>query len=97
MDSLQVPRPSWMSEDLNLLEEQTRKFLAGELVPHLETWHEQGIMDRKAWNKLGEAGLLCAAIPEEYISRSNGYHLNPIQTVRPPLASSRSADLASTF
>src|SRR5438128_3427528 len=23
-------------------------------------------MDRKAWNKLGEAGLLCAAIPEEY-------------------------------
>src|SRR5215471_3439220 len=66
MDSLQVPRPTWMSEDLNLLEEQTRKFLAGELVPHLETWHEQGIMDRKAWNKLGEAGLLCAAIPEEY-------------------------------
>jgi acyl-CoA dehydrogenase len=66
MDSLQVPRPTWMSEDLNMLEEQTRKFLAGELVPHLETWHEQGIMDRKAWNKLGEAGLLCAAIPEEY-------------------------------
>jgi acyl-CoA dehydrogenase len=66
MDSLQVPRPTWMSEDLNLLEEQTRKFLAAELVPHLETWHEQGIMDRKAWNKLGEAGLLCAAIPEEY-------------------------------
>ena len=66
MDSLQVPRPTWMSEDLNLLEEQTRKFLAGELVPHLEAWHEQGIMDRKAWNKLGEAGLLCAAIPEEY-------------------------------
>ena len=51
MDSLQVPRPTWMTEDLNLLEEQTRKFLAGELVPHLETWHEQGIMDRKAWNK----------------------------------------------
>ena len=66
MDSLQVPRPAWMTEDLNLLEEQTRKFLANELVPHLETWHEQGIMDRKAWNKLGEAGLLCAGIPEQY-------------------------------
>src|SRR5437660_5359365 len=66
MDSLQVPRPTWMSEDLNLLEEQARKFLAGELVPHLENWHEQGIMDRKAWNKLGEAGLLCASMPEEY-------------------------------
>src|SRR4051812_7079326 len=66
MDSLQIPRPTWMSEDLNMLEEQTRKFLAGELVPHLESWHEKGIMDRSAWTTLGEAGLLCAGIPEEY-------------------------------
>ena len=66
MEALSVPRPNWMTEDLVLLEEQTRKFLSHELVPHVETWHEQGIMDRKAWNKLGEAGLLCAAIPEEY-------------------------------
>src|SRR5436309_1725659 len=66
MEALNLPRPAWMSEDLVLLEEQARRFLAAELVPNLETWHEQGIMDRKAWNKLGEAGLLCAAIPEEY-------------------------------
>jgi len=66
MEALSVPRPPWMSEDLNLLEEQARKFLANELVPDLEKWHETGIMDRKAWNKLGEAGLLCAGIPEQY-------------------------------
>ncbi|MDQ8730369.1 acyl-CoA dehydrogenase family protein [Bradyrhizobium sp. LHD-71] len=66
MESLSVPPPSWMTEDLTLLQEQTRKFLAGELVPHLEEWHEKGIMDRSAWTKLGEAGLLCAGIPEEY-------------------------------
>src|SRR5215216_3516719 len=65
-EALSVPPPSWMSEDLTLLQEQTRKFLAAELVPHLEEWHEKGIMDRSAWTKLGEAGLLCAAIPEEY-------------------------------
>ncbi len=66
MDALNVPRPEWMSEDLVLLEEQTRKFLTGELVPDVERWHEDGIMDRSAWDKLGAAGLLCAAIPEEY-------------------------------
>jgi acyl-CoA dehydrogenase len=65
-DVLNVPRPSWMSEDLVLLEEQARRFLAAELVPHVERWTEDGIMAREAWNKLGEAGLLCAGIPEEY-------------------------------
>ena len=65
-DVLNVPRPPWMSEDLVLLEEQARRFLATELVPHVERWTEDGIMAREAWNKLGEAGLLCAGIPEEY-------------------------------
>ena len=36
MDSLQVPRPAWMTEDLVLLEEQAKRFLAAELVPHVE-------------------------------------------------------------
>jgi acyl-CoA dehydrogenase len=66
MEALQVPRPAWMTEDLVLLEEQTRKFLAAELVPHVETWTQAGIMERSAWDKLGHAGLLCAGIPEEY-------------------------------
>jgi acyl-CoA dehydrogenase len=65
-EALSVPPPSWMTEDLTLLQEQTRKFLNAELVPHVEEWHEKGIMDGSAWKKLGEAGLLCAAIPEEY-------------------------------
>lgn len=66
MDPLNLPRPSWMTEDLVLLEEQARRFIASELVPHVETWHEQGMMDRKVWNELGAAGLLLAGIPEEY-------------------------------
>ena len=66
MESLQVPRPAWMTEDLVLLEEQARRFFAAELVPQVEKWTEDGIMERAAWDKLGAAGLLCAAIPEEY-------------------------------
>ena len=66
MESLQVPRPSWMTEDLVLLEEQARKFLASEFVPHVEKWTQAGIMERSAWDRLGQAGLLCASMPEEY-------------------------------
>lgn len=66
MDVLNIPHPSWMSEDLVLLEEQARRFLAAELVPEIERWTANGIMDRSVWSKLGEAGLLCAGVPEAY-------------------------------
>jgi acyl-CoA dehydrogenase len=66
MDVLNLPRPAWMTEDVALLEEQARRFIADEYVPHLERWNEEGIYDRDVWTKAGAAGLLCAAMPEEY-------------------------------
>src|SRR5512139_3698864 len=66
MDAVNLPRPAWMTEDLVLLEEQARRFIADEFVPHIDRWHEAGIYDRDVWNKAGEAGLLCASMPEDY-------------------------------
>jgi acyl-CoA dehydrogenase len=66
MSVLNLPRPGWMTEDLVLLEEQARRFIAAEYVPHLDSWNEQGMYDREVWTKAGAAGLLCPAIPEEY-------------------------------
>src|SRR3989442_2404876 len=66
MSVLNLPPPSWMTEDLVLLEEQARRFIATEYVPHLDTWNELGMYDREVWTKAGAAGLLCPAIPEEY-------------------------------
>jgi long-chain-acyl-CoA dehydrogenase len=66
MDVLKLSRPAWMSEDLVLLEEQARRCFAAEFVPHVEQWKQDGIMDRAMWAKAGEAGLLCASMPEEY-------------------------------
>ena len=62
MDSLQVPRPVWMTEDLVLLEEQARRFIASEYVPHLDAWNEKGMYEREVWNKAGAAGLLCPTL-----------------------------------
>src|SRR5471030_421765 len=66
MNALNVPRPAWMTEDLVLLEEQARRFIADEFVPHIDRWHEAGIYDRDVCTKAGAAGLLCPAMPEEF-------------------------------
>jgi acyl-CoA dehydrogenase len=66
MSVLDVPRPGWMTEDVILLEEQARRFIAAEYVPQLERWNECGMYDREVWTKAGAAGLLCPAVPEDY-------------------------------
>jgi len=66
MNILNLPRPAWMTEDLVLLEEQSRRFMQTEYVPHLEKWHDEHMYPREVWTKAGEAGLLCPSMPEEY-------------------------------
>jgi long-chain-acyl-CoA dehydrogenase len=66
MSVLDVPRPGWMTEDVILLEEQARRFIAAEYVPQLERWNECGMYDREVWTKAGAAGLLCPTVPEDY-------------------------------
>jgi acyl-CoA dehydrogenase len=66
MNALDLPPASWMSEDVVLLQEQARRYIAAEFVPHIESWNERGMYDREVWTKAGAAGLLCPAIPEQY-------------------------------
>ena len=66
MNPLNLPRPAWMTEELVLLEDQADRFLKAEFTPHIDKWHDDKIMPREAWTKAGQAGLLCAMIPEEY-------------------------------
>ncbi|MGI9484135.1 MAG: acyl-CoA dehydrogenase family protein [Hyphomicrobiales bacterium] len=55
-----------MDEELDMLSEASHRFFEKECVPHYERWEEEGLVDREAWEKAGETGLLCAEIPEEY-------------------------------
>ena len=66
MSALQVPAPSWKTDDIVLFEDEVAKFCKRELTPHVEQWREQGCVDRSAWNNAGENGLLCISMPEEY-------------------------------
>ena len=60
------PASPWSTEELSLLGEQVYRFLEKEFVPHRERWDREGIIDRAAWKKAGEVGILCASIPQEY-------------------------------
>jgi acyl-CoA dehydrogenase len=52
------------SEEHELFRKSVRQFIEREVVPNQESWAEAGIVDRSAWRKAGEAGLLCAWLPE---------------------------------
>ena len=56
MNVLNVPRPGWMTEDLVLLEEQARRFIAAEYVPHLDTWNEEVGTTAKSGTKPAQPG-----------------------------------------
>ncbi|MDB5867711.1 MAG: acyl-CoA dehydrogenase [Polaromonas sp.] len=46
--------------------DQVRRFFNRALVPNLERWEQEGIVDRAFWLACGEAGLLCPTVPEQY-------------------------------
>ena len=54
MNTLNLPRPAWMTEDVAMLEEQARRFLAAEFVPHLDRWHEEHMYPREVWTRSEE-------------------------------------------
>jgi acyl-CoA dehydrogenase len=60
------PRSPWIDEDLALLQDHVARFLQREFVPHAARWRAERQVDRAAWLKAAEAGLLCASIPEAY-------------------------------
>lgn len=56
----------WMNEELRIFRDAARRFLKAEFTPNIEKWVHAKLVDPAAWIKAGEAGLLCASIPEEY-------------------------------
>jgi acyl-CoA dehydrogenase/long-chain-acyl-CoA dehydrogenase len=66
MSVLGLPKPSWMTEELDMLADQSRRFFETECQPHYERWEKEGQIDREVWLKAGALGLLGAEVPEAY-------------------------------
>ncbi len=66
MDVLQVEKPSYMTEDLEIFSDALTKFIERECLPHEEEWRKAKMVPRELWTKAGEMGLLCPSMPEAY-------------------------------
>ena len=53
-------------EEHEMFRDSVRSFLQNEIQPHSDKWHEQGIVDREAYLKAGEQGLLLMWADEQY-------------------------------
>ena len=58
--------PRDFTDEQNMFREAYRKFLATEIVPHMEAWRDAGIVDREAFRKAGEQGFLMVWPDEKY-------------------------------
>ncbi|WP_129791027.1 acyl-CoA dehydrogenase family protein [Sphingosinicella sp. CPCC 101087] len=63
---LDTSRRTTFTTEHEMFREQVRRFFERELIPHLDRWENQGIIDRDFWTKSGKAGLLCPNVPEAY-------------------------------
>ncbi len=55
-----------VAEDIAAVRESVRRFIDAEIAPHYADWERVGHVPRDLWRKMGAAGFLCAAIPEQY-------------------------------
>lgn len=56
----------WITEELQLFRDASRKFIQIEFVPADKQWQKQHYVDKEAWLQAGELGILCPDIPEQY-------------------------------
>jgi alkylation response protein AidB-like acyl-CoA dehydrogenase len=54
------------NEDHKAFRDTVRRFLADVIAPNLDRHEQDGIVERAAWEKAGQAGLLCPQVPEAY-------------------------------
>jgi alkylation response protein AidB-like acyl-CoA dehydrogenase len=61
-----MPTRSVLREDHLLFQQQADRFVAAEILPHINDWETDGITPRALWRKAGDSGLLNCALPPPY-------------------------------
>ncbi len=57
---------NWMDDELTAFRDTVARFVEAEMVPHDAKWRAQHHVDRETWRLVGQTGLLCLDIPEQY-------------------------------
>lgn len=64
---LDIPPATWrQDEDISIFFDAVGQFFDAEYKPKVEQWRQDRVVERDAWYKAGEQGLLCPSMPEEF-------------------------------
>jgi len=66
MTEFEFQEPAFLDEDLRMVREQVRRFVAEKIVPHGEAWEASGEIPRSVFRELGALGFLGMRHPEAY-------------------------------
>ena len=69
---------AWTREEHGMFADMVGRFYDDELVPNLEKWIDQGVVDRDFWHRAGAAGIMGGAIAEDYGGSGGGYGFDAI-------------------
>ncbi|MBC3758843.1 acyl-CoA dehydrogenase family protein [Hyunsoonleella sp. SJ7] len=61
-----IERQIYASEEHKMMQQMIRDFIKNEILDHIETWENDGMVSRDIWERAGELGLLCIDMPEQY-------------------------------
>jgi len=61
--------------EMQLFRDMARRAFEKEITPHYEAWEEAHSVPRSLWNTLGDAGLLCPDVDEEYGGAGTSPHV----------------------
>src|SRR5690554_683567 len=61
-----IERFNQETEEHKLFRDSVRRFVEKEVMPNVDRWEADGIVPREFWRLAGDAGLLCAQVPEQY-------------------------------
>ncbi|WP_069160883.1 acyl-CoA dehydrogenase family protein [Nocardia altamirensis] len=61
-----MARAAWSDDEVEAVRDLAKAFFEKDVVPHEEKFVAQGHPDRALYNRAGELGLLCTAIPTEF-------------------------------
>lgn len=64
--------------EIELFRDNVRKFFENEVAPHYDRWEKDEITPREIWNRMGEAGLLCVDVPEQYGGFGANFRLSAV-------------------
>jgi acyl-CoA dehydrogenase len=75
---LETAERTVFDENLALFRDQVRLFFDRELLPNLDRWEREGIVDRQFWRACGEVGVLCPTVPESLGGLGLDYRYNVV-------------------